>query len=274
MLLLVAAASGPPYDGTDAALWWPREGDRVAVVTWDRTSPVSALLPPLASLFSKSSHQLGNELACLLGTIELACAASESQDACHAFEELRGGILGLSDRFRHVSRGLREAALDQWTWCPAHQVLGKARQLGEEAAPTDMPPSQVALGDGLPLAIYVHEPLLANAVAGILLNGWEAGAERIVLEAGQAGGGIVLAVCDTGPGISEDLLPRVADPFETTKPPPHWGLGLTLAVSAAIQHGGSLTVASDGPDRGTRVELLLRVPARAARRAKARPGEP
>jgi two-component system C4-dicarboxylate transport sensor histidine kinase DctB len=48
-------------------------------------------------------------------------------------------------------------------------------------------------------------------------------------------------VCDTGPGIRADILPRLFEPFTTSKPAGA-GLGLGLMISAHIlrEWGGSL----------------------------------
>jgi len=66
---------------------------------------------------------------------------------------------------------------------------------------------------------------------------------------------VVIEVRDTGPGIPSDVLPRLFEPFYTTKPS---GTGLGLAVSAGIirELGGELT-AVNRPDRGAVFRLSL-----------------
>ena len=58
-------------------------------------------------------------------------------------------------------------------------------------------------------------------------------------------GRVSIAVRDTGPGIAEDVLPRLFEPFVTTKAPGA-GLGLGLAISSGIvgEFGGSLVAAN------------------------------
>jgi two-component system nitrogen regulation sensor histidine kinase GlnL len=66
---------------------------------------------------------------------------------------------------------------------------------------------------------------------------------------------LLVEICDSGPGIDPELLPRVATPFFTTK---DRGSGLGLAVSQhwAMRHGGVLRIDSS-PGEGTRVGVAL-----------------
>ncbi|MEO7423711.1 MAG: ATP-binding protein [Fibrobacteria bacterium] len=66
---------------------------------------------------------------------------------------------------------------------------------------------------------------------------------------------IILSFRDTGPGIPEDALKRIFDPFYTTKPPGKGtGLGLTIAAEIVKKYGGALGVQS-APGRGTTFTL-------------------
>lgn len=66
---------------------------------------------------------------------------------------------------------------------------------------------------------------------------------------------LVIEVIDQGMGITPDLLPRLFTPFEQGGPSigrRFGGLGLGLAISRSIveQHGGRLSVSSEGEGRG------------------------
>ena len=68
---------------------------------------------------------------------------------------------------------------------------------------------------------------------------------------------VVLTVEDDGPGIPDELLPRVFDPFFTTRQQSKGtGLGLFLGATVAERHLGSLS-ARNVPDRGARFTLRL-----------------
>lgn len=61
-------------------------------------------------------------------------------------------------------------------------------------------------------------------------------------------------VRDNGPGVSEDLLPILFDPFVTTKPNGS-GLGLALVAKIVGEHGG--IIECDSTPRGTTFRILM-----------------
>ncbi len=66
-----------------------------------------------------------------------------------------------------------------------------------------------------------------------------------------------LSVADTGVGIEPRDVPRVFDPYFTTKPPGRGtGLGLTTTYGTIVQSGGSIIVDSE-PGRGTTFQIWL-----------------
>jgi signal transduction histidine kinase len=70
---------------------------------------------------------------------------------------------------------------------------------------------------------------------------------------------VLVEICDTGPGVPEDLRRRVFEPFFTTKPVGE-GTGLGLDISYRIvvnRHGGDLTVTSEPGDTRFRVHLPI-----------------
>jgi PAS domain S-box-containing protein len=73
---------------------------------------------------------------------------------------------------------------------------------------------------------------------------------------------VTVDVTDTGMGIDADVLPRIFNAFEQGEPDVtrrYGGLGLGLAISKAIVelHGGSISVRSEGRDRGTTFSVQL-----------------
>jgi signal transduction histidine kinase len=70
---------------------------------------------------------------------------------------------------------------------------------------------------------------------------------------------VAIEVEDNGRGIASEALPRIFDPFYTTKEPGKGtGLGLSIAYKIVTQHGGRIEVRST-PDVGTVVTVTLPV---------------
>ncbi|NUP99240.1 MAG: PAS domain S-box protein [Armatimonadetes bacterium] len=68
---------------------------------------------------------------------------------------------------------------------------------------------------------------------------------------------VAVSVSDTGAGIPKDALPRIFNPFFTTKAPGQGtGLGLSIVYAAVHEHGGEIEVDSE-LGRGTTFRMLL-----------------
>jgi PAS domain S-box-containing protein len=69
---------------------------------------------------------------------------------------------------------------------------------------------------------------------------------------------IFIEVADTGVGIAPEDLPKVVEPFYTTKPEGKGtGLGLAICRRIAQEHGGTLDLTSAGPGRGATARVTL-----------------
>jgi signal transduction histidine kinase len=120
------------------------------------------------------------------------------------------------------------------TWAAQWQVLAEARGIGFEAKGLEQ------LG-----TVALHPGTLHRAVRNVVLNALDAtppgGTVTLV---GQATATQVqLHVQDEGSGIPVEQLPRIFDPFYTTKPG-GTGLGLYLVQQIVAAHKGQVGVQS------------------------------
>lgn len=73
--------------------------------------------------------------------------------------------------------------------------------------------------------------------------------------------GIVVEICDDGPGIPADVLPHIFDPFFTTKGVGEGtGLGLDMACRIVKNHHGDLRVSSQPGNTRFQVYLPITQP--------------
>jgi signal transduction histidine kinase/DNA-binding response OmpR family regulator len=139
------------------------------------------------------------------------------------------------------------------------------------------------LGDGVQIQTVAPEALwttfadpaqLENALLNLAINARDAmdGQGRLVLEVAnvsidscdarahadvQPGDYVMLAVTDTGSGMTPDVLAQVFEPFFSTKPEGKGtGLGLSMVYGFVKQSGGHARIDSE-PGQGTTVRLYL-----------------
>ena len=109
------------------------------------------------------------------------------------------------------------------------------------------------LGDRIQLQ-QVLLNLIMNALEA--MSGVGDGPRMLVVRSDpDAAPGVLVAVCDSGPGLDPQYLDRLFDAFYTTKP---HGLGLGLAISRRIiaAHGGRLWATANVP-HGAVVQFTL-----------------
>jgi signal transduction histidine kinase len=97
--------------------------------------------------------------------------------------------------------------------------------------------------------------LLINAEQAIKKKG---GAGTITITTGQTSAGdVLISFADTGTGMDASVLPKIFQPFFTTKEPGEGtGLGLALSRSIILDHKGDIRAAST-PGEGTAFTVSL-----------------
>ena len=106
------------------------------------------------------------------------------------------------------------------------------------------------LGDATQLRQVIHN-LLRNSEDA--LEGRDAAAIRIVTE--RAGQQARLLIADNGPGFPLELLPRIFEPYVTTKAR-GTGLGLSIVKKIVDEHQGTIEI-SNAPEGGARMDIRL-----------------
>ncbi|MHB1167810.1 MAG: hybrid sensor histidine kinase/response regulator [Longimicrobiales bacterium] len=120
---------------------------------------------------------------------------------------------------------------------------------------------------------------LEQVLINLMVNAEQAMEEQtsqrlLIVRTRATGGGVGLHVVDSGPGIPQEHLGRIFDPFYTTKARSEGtGLGLALAYKIISEHGGQIQVESE-PGRGAAFHIQLPGIANAARTASSDQPEP
>jgi signal transduction histidine kinase len=104
-----------------------------------------------------------------------------------------------------------------------------------------------------PLVLAGDPLLIAQAIANLVDNALKYAQRngKITVATGRApDGGILIAVSDDGPGISDEEKPRVLERFyrsDASRGTPGAGLGLSLVAAVAKLQGGTLTLSDNHP---------------------------
>ncbi|MFB3925136.1 MAG: ATP-binding protein [Syntrophales bacterium] len=101
------------------------------------------------------------------------------------------------------------------------------------------------------------EQVFLNVYLNALSAMESGGTLRIVLRR-DSGRRLRIDISDTGAGISKEDLPRIFDPYFTTKPS-GTGLGLAIVHKIVEAHGGEIRVESES-GKGTAVSIFLPLP--------------
>jgi signal transduction histidine kinase/CheY-like chemotaxis protein len=232
----------------------------------------SQKMQAIGQLTGGIAHDFNNLLTVILGNLEIARAKLDAADALQIRLE------------RAAWAAQRGAALTS-------QLLSFARRQPLAPAPIDLTATVPALVPILRRTLGEHIDIryvetaglwpamtdaaqLESALLNLALNARDAmpGGGRLTIELGNKvldaeyagrhaevmpGDYAMLAVSDTGHGMTQDVLARVFEPFFTTKPDGKGtGLGLAMVFGFIKQSGGHVNIYSE-PGEGTTVRLYL-----------------
>jgi signal transduction histidine kinase len=262
--LAVSLASAITLGGLALGLVWLRR--EYGVLSEQHARARDALqrrdrLAAMGELASTVAHEIRNPLnAIAMSTQRLA-------------QELPSDVLRDEE-----TRGLLDVVQRE-----ARRIDGTVQQFLQFARPPRLAPREIDIG---PWLVSILEPLAALAAAQqVRLESHTTGTVAVIdpshlrqavenivrnaIEATPAGGHVhvstrtdattvEIAVRDTGPGVTPEVLPRIFTLYYTTKPG-GTGIGLAVAQQAVTAHGGTIEVET-ARDRGT--TMRIRVPLR------------
>ena len=194
------------------------------------------------------AHQVGTPLNLVSGYVQMLLTEGSLDTRTRRrlemmqrqIDQVTGAVRGLLDRARRPLPKERAAPapLVQRVLEIAQPRLERNNVSAEVSAAPDLPDIDADVVQ-LELALL---NIVTNAVDAMPRGG------TLTVTLTPAEGGVRLEFADTGPGVPESLLPRIFEPWVTTKPHGRGtGLGLAIARGVVAAHGGTIAVANRPP---------------------------
>jgi len=213
-------------------------------------------LASLGVLAGGVAHDINNVLTPILGVSSLNLRLrAEDERLCRDLQVIsdaasrgREMVARMLDFARPSSQG--EQVLD------ANELVREVVRLLERTTFSKIA-IETALADGLE-SIRGESSALVQALMNLCVNAVDAmeSGGRLCLRTRATGESTIeIEVEDSGPGIEQDVLEKISDPFFTTKEQ-GTGLGLSIVHNVAEAHMGAVEIDSE-VGRGTRVTLRL-----------------
>jgi len=216
-------------------------------------------LAAIGELAAGVAHEIGTPLGSITGCAEglqarlrddtldpetLADYLQVIRDAAYRMKRVSGGLLELG---RRTEPGIETIDLVE--------VAKRAIEMARHAHAIEV--EVVLRHDPPPLQIDGDAVQLAQVITNLIVNALESHPRaQIEVEIGAHSGEIRLEVADDGDGIEPGVLPRIFEPFFSTRIE---GTGIGLAVTRDIvrAHRGTIAAASEGPGLGSRFSVSL-----------------
>jgi signal transduction histidine kinase/CheY-like chemotaxis protein len=220
----------------------------------------SRKLESLAVLAGGIAHDFNNFLTVVQGNATLARDAMPERDTARQYLDQ---LLAASDRAGALASQLLSFSKGS---DPVRRAVPMGRLLTEAA-------EGARAGTNFRLDVEIAEKLwaaevdasqMSQAIHNVVVNACQSmpeggvarlHAENVWDDAGERNRYVRISVEDRGCGIPADVLPRIFDPYFTTKVDGR-GLGLSAAYTIVNRHGGRITVDST-PRSGTTVCIYL-----------------
>jgi len=207
---------------------------------------VKESLAGLGVLSAGIAHEFRNSLGAILGYAQLigrpgTTDGAREEHAGAIVREVRSIGRTVDDFLRYA----RPASLVTTAWDPRAAADEVAQEVSLSLSRPDV---SISIEGSWPARIVADEGLVRQALGNLLRNAVEAipaGGGRVIVTGSveREGGMLRIEIADSGPGIPDDLLPRLFTPFVTTKEQ-GTGLGLALAQKAIVSHDGAITAAN------------------------------
>jgi two-component system NtrC family sensor kinase len=226
------------------------EGESERALTLENQLRRTATLAVAGKLAAGLAHEVGTPLNIISGRAEFMLKSLAAGDPRR--DELEGIVTQIERVSRVITSLLDMVRPQPPQFEPADiaSLVGQVLPLLSHAARQRDVALVLDVDTRLP-RIHADAAQIQQVVINLVLNALDATgpAGRVTISARElerdGRNGVTIVVSDTGSGIVAELLPRIFDPFLTTKPRGQGtGLGLAICRDIVRTHGGDVSVES------------------------------
>ncbi|MFA5137879.1 MAG: PAS domain S-box protein [Elusimicrobiota bacterium] len=219
-------------------------------------------LASIGQLAAGVAHEINNPLAALSGEVQWLLEKTSDKKLVKSLKFMDRVSQRIASIVSHLLTFSRETPAESKEPCALNVVIEHALALMERRFEQTGVELGKDLAKDLP-DLRINRGRMEQVFMNILLNSFDAmpkgGRLGVKSRLTKDGAWAEAVIEDNGVGVAEADLPRIFDPFYTTKPPGKGtGLGLSVSHGIVTGHGGVIELESR-PGKGTRVSIRLPV---------------
>jgi signal transduction histidine kinase len=228
----------------------------------DMAERIQTLLAAERRLLLDISHELRSPLARLGVAVELARSGEDREHMLDRIQKEADRLNELVGELLQVTRVEGDPSLQRVETVRLDEMLGDL--VYDSLLEAKAKDCTLLLQAAVPVTLTGDEELIRRAVENVIRNAirYAPRGTAVDIELQKAGGMARVGVRDYGPGVPEEALPRIFDPFyrvdsDRNRVSGGLGLGLAIARRSVELHKGKLQARNANPGLAVTIEFPL-----------------
>lgn len=210
-------------------------------------------------LAASIAHEINNPLQGIMASLAaVKIRLKNSKEDPSGLDIVESGLKRISNIVKQLL-SLHRPEKQEKDWINLNQVVDEVTSLMNSQLNLKKIEIRKNLSQSLP-QIYASAQQLHQVLLNLILNAQDSmdNGGKIRINTRRKNQSVMVKISDTGKGIAREELPKIFEPFYSTKKKMGTGLGLAVVHGAIESHGGKIEVASE-VNKGTTFTIYLPV---------------